>query len=164
MKHTKNILKSLLIMVMALLLLAVSCKKDEGGSKPTDPTPITLGVDELNDIVMKFVKSQTSWKVDADASTAFKPTSGNGSISVTVNKAFADIQKLKQALTTYSSGGITITATANSSSFGPSKVDESAAANFDITIDIGNNNFAEEVKNAYAVKDKTAKLILKIAP
>ena len=91
MKHTKNILKSLLIMVMALLLLAVSCKKDEGGSKPTDPTPITLGMDELNDIVMKFVKSQTSWKVDADASTAFKPTSGNGSISVTVNKAFADI-------------------------------------------------------------------------
>ena len=43
-------------------------------------------------------------------------------------------------------------------------MDESAAANFDITIDIGNNNFAEEVKNAYAVKDKTAKLILKIAP
>ncbi|TXJ30133.1 hypothetical protein EPJ69_11230 [Brachyspira aalborgi] len=39
MKHTKNILKSLLITVMALSLLAVSCKKDEGGSKPTDPTP-----------------------------------------------------------------------------------------------------------------------------
>ena len=37
MKHTKNILKSLLITVMALSLLAVSCKKDEGGSKPTDP-------------------------------------------------------------------------------------------------------------------------------
>ena len=42
MKHTKNILKSLLITVMALSLLAVSCKKDEGGSKPTDPTPITI--------------------------------------------------------------------------------------------------------------------------
>ena len=39
MKHTKNILKSLLVAVMALSLLAVSCKKDEGGSKPTDPTP-----------------------------------------------------------------------------------------------------------------------------
>ena len=37
MKHTKNILKSLLITVMALSLLAVSCKKDEGGSKPTNP-------------------------------------------------------------------------------------------------------------------------------
>ena len=37
MKHTKNILKSLLITVMALSLLAVSCKKDEGGSKPTEP-------------------------------------------------------------------------------------------------------------------------------
>ena len=37
MKHTKNILKSLLITVMALSLLAVSCSKDE--SKPTNPTP-----------------------------------------------------------------------------------------------------------------------------
>ena len=43
MKHTKNILKSLLITVMALSLLAVSCSKDEGGSKPTDPI-VTIGV------------------------------------------------------------------------------------------------------------------------
>ncbi|WP_158634368.1 hypothetical protein [Brachyspira aalborgi] len=42
MKHTKNILKSLLIMVMALSLLSVSCSKDEG-SKPTAPsTPIKI--------------------------------------------------------------------------------------------------------------------------
>ena len=40
MKHTKNILKSLLITVMALSLLAVSCSKDE--SKPTSPEPINL--------------------------------------------------------------------------------------------------------------------------
>ena len=56
MKHTKNILKSLLITVMALSLLAVSCKKDEGGSKPTDPTPITITASDLtrvlNDIVI----------------------------------------------------------------------------------------------------------------
>ena len=44
MKHTKNILKSLLITVMALSLLAVSCSKDEGGSKPTSPTPTKLKV------------------------------------------------------------------------------------------------------------------------
>ena len=38
MKHTKNILKSLLITVMALSLLAVSCKKDEGEANlPTQP-------------------------------------------------------------------------------------------------------------------------------
>ena len=40
MKHTKNILKSLLITVMALSLLAVSCSKDE--SKPTSPATINL--------------------------------------------------------------------------------------------------------------------------
>ena len=40
MKHTKNILKSLLITVMALSLLAVSCSKDE--SKPTNPASKTI--------------------------------------------------------------------------------------------------------------------------
>ena len=44
MKHTKNILKSLLMTVTALSLLAVSCSKDEGGSKPTSPTPTKLEV------------------------------------------------------------------------------------------------------------------------
>ena len=48
MKHTKNILKSLLIMVMALSLLAVSCSKDEGGSKPTSPTSITITATDIN--------------------------------------------------------------------------------------------------------------------
>ena len=48
MKHTKNILKSLLITVMALSLLAVSCKKDEGGSKPTAPTSITITATDIN--------------------------------------------------------------------------------------------------------------------
>ena len=48
MKHTKNILKSLLITVMALSLLSVSCSKDEGGSKPTAPsTPITITADSI---------------------------------------------------------------------------------------------------------------------
>ena len=49
MKHTKNILKSLLITVMALSLLAVSCSKDEGGTKnPVKPTPITITADAIN--------------------------------------------------------------------------------------------------------------------
>ena len=48
MKHTKNILKSLLITVMALSLLAVSCSKDEGGSKPTNPTSITITATDIN--------------------------------------------------------------------------------------------------------------------
>ena len=44
MKHTKNILKSLLIMIVAISLFTVSCSKDEGGSKPTNPTPTKLEV------------------------------------------------------------------------------------------------------------------------
>ena len=48
MKHTKNILKSLLITVMALSLLSVSCSKDEGGSKPTSPTSITITATDIN--------------------------------------------------------------------------------------------------------------------
>ncbi len=48
MKHTKNILKSLLITVIALSLLAVSCSKDEGGSKnPTNPTTTTITAEQL---------------------------------------------------------------------------------------------------------------------
>ena len=37
-------------------------------------------------------------------------------------------------------------------------------AKFDITIDIGNNNFAEDVKTKYTVSGKTAKLTLTITP
>ena len=37
-------------------------------------------------------------------------------------------------------------------------------AKFDITINIGNNNFAENVKNKYTVDGKTAKLTLTIIP
>ena len=55
MKHTKNILKSLLITVMALSLLAVSCKKDEGGSKPTDPTPTTITASDLTRVLNNIV-------------------------------------------------------------------------------------------------------------
>ena len=42
MKHTKNILKSLLIMVMALLLLLSSCTKDKNPTNPNNP-PVTGG-------------------------------------------------------------------------------------------------------------------------
>ncbi len=42
MKHTKNILKSLLITVMALLLLLSSCTKDKNPTNPNNP-PVTGG-------------------------------------------------------------------------------------------------------------------------
>ena len=163
MKHTKNILKSLLITVMALSLLAVSCKKDEGGSKPTDPTTITLGLDELNAIVSGFVATQTAWEVDS--ATAFNPAAGAGSMSVNVTTAFASVDDLKKALTTLSSEGITISATANST-FGPTDVNNNTAAKFDITINIGNNNFASGLADSkeYTISGKEAKLTLTITP
>ena len=55
MKHTKNILKSLLITVMALSL-AVSCSKDEGGTKnPVNPAPITIKASDLTQVLNGIV-------------------------------------------------------------------------------------------------------------
>ncbi|WP_158639802.1 hypothetical protein [Brachyspira aalborgi] len=42
MKHTKNILKSLLVAVMALSLLLSSCTKDKNPTNPNNP-PVTGG-------------------------------------------------------------------------------------------------------------------------
>ena len=83
MKHTKNILKSLLIMVMALSLLAVSCKKDEGGSKPTNPASKTVtGAD-----ITAFIK-----KIDGAALMFSKMTDPKaGAATLTAeDKSYAD--------------------------------------------------------------------------
>ena len=87
MKHTKNILKSLLITVMALSLLAVSCKKDEGGSKPTDPTPTTISEQNIVETLQGFgtvatgagsVNFQTGvTKIGTDASIALQVDKGS---------------------------------------------------------------------------------------
>ena len=42
MKHTKKIIKSLLVAVMALSLLLSSCTKDENPTNPNNP-PVTGG-------------------------------------------------------------------------------------------------------------------------
>ena len=157
MKHTKNILKSLLITVMALSLLAVSCSKDEGGSKPTDPI-VTIGVAQLNSIVTGLVQLQTKWTVEKQAITGFAPQNGAGSISVTVTTAF-DVAGLKAALSSTSSVTVAL-----SKDYNPNEVNNQTPAKFDITIDIGNNNFAEDVKTKYTVSGKTAKLTLTITP
>ena len=158
MKHTKNILKSLLIMIVAISLFTVSCSKDEGGSKPTDPI-VTLRVADLNNIVTSLVKLQQNWEVQTPED--FSPSRvGEGSISVTVATAFTDISALKSAL---SSPNPSVTVEPNNT-FGPSDLNNSAGAKFDITINIGNNNFAEDVKTKYTVSGKTAKLTLTITP
>ena len=74
MKHTKNILKSLLITVMALSLLAVSCSKDEGGSKPTSPTPtkLEIAVEAVKAVAIGAEEAAT--QVKTDGADATEPT------------------------------------------------------------------------------------------
>ena len=75
MKHTKNILKSLLITVMALSLLAVSCKKDEGGSKPTAPTTTKITASDLTQVLNAIdIKDTISF-------TGVSPVSGKASVT-----------------------------------------------------------------------------------
>ena len=99
MKHTKNILKSLLITVMALSLLAVSCKKDEGGSKPTDPiTPKdskTLLTEKLKSLgQLKGTEQADKDTVMVDFSKMTEPASGKA----TIEGANKNYNKVKAAL------------------------------------------------------------------
>ena len=91
MKHTKNILKSLLIMVMALSLLAVSCSKDEGGSKPTNPTTVTISAADLTS-TLKGIEGTTK----VNFSTMSDPKDGEANID-SANAKFSDV---KNELTT----------------------------------------------------------------
>ena len=75
MKHTKNILKSLLITVMALSLLAVSCSKDEGGSKPTAPTTTKITASDLTQVLNAIVIPNTI------SFASVNPTSGTASVT-----------------------------------------------------------------------------------
>ena len=81
MKHTKNILKSLLMTVMALSLLAVSCSKDE--SKPTNPASKTVTGTEIT----AFIKN-----IDMTALMFSKMTDpNNGKATLTAEKnTYAD--------------------------------------------------------------------------
>ena len=94
MKHTKNILKSLLITVMALSLLAVSCKKDEGGSKPTDPQTVVV---DAATITTKLLSIFTSTVDTANSNlfeldSAVKPQKGNVTVKAVASKTITDIK------------------------------------------------------------------------
>ena len=99
MKHTKNILKSLLITVMALSLLAVSCKKDEGGSKPTNPITTkdskTLLTEKLKSLgQLKGTEQADKDTVMVDFSKMTEPASGKA----TIEGANKNYNKVKAAL------------------------------------------------------------------
>ena len=93
MKHTKNILKSLLITVMALSLLAVSCKKDEGGSKPTDPT-VTISAANLLDSIKQIKAYKDTTLLVSFSKVDFSATAGESTEVTTESgqSTFTEIQ------------------------------------------------------------------------
>ena len=161
MKHTKNILKSLLITVMALSLLAVSCSKDEGGSKPTNPTSVTIDAATLTAAIQEAGKSAKLTGVTIDFS-ALAPVSGDAKADAKVS-AEVTLTTLKTELEkafTFSSGGATATATATV----PAKNDVKDTATVKVGINAGNNTFADDVKTVYTVAEKVATVTITITP
>ena len=167
MKHTKNILKSLLITVMALSLLAVSCKKDEGGSKPTDPTPKNSAT-LLTEILRRLgpLGSDTS-NPDVDFSKMTDPTNGEATISEanktynTVKTALANVLKTE----TFQNEKIGLNAVPTI----PTQPSGAAALSVELTFKANANYTFDDsiIKGSAYTYDKnagTAKLTLKITP
>ena len=161
MKHTKNILKSLLITVMALSLLAVSCSKDEGGTKnPVNPdTPITITAQNITDIIKKTTITTEGVSINF---SSFNPQSGTASLDATITKAvtLATLKNdLESALSTPAGSIVTSTATATVPS------DNSAGVvTIGVKIDAGKNTFADDVETAYTVVGKVATVNITITP
>ena len=163
MKHTKNILKSLLIMVMALSLLAVSCSKDEGGSKPTSPTSITINAATINSVLSGKAAQSTFSGVVLDFKN-FTPTSGKATVNASINEEVT-LNTLKTELTssfTFNYNGATVKAEADTTFPTDNTRKDNAIVN--ITIDAGNNTFADDVSKSYTVKGKTATVAITITP
>ena len=162
MKHTKNILKSLLITVMALSLLAVSCKKDEGGSKPTDPTPITITADSITKGFTALGKVLAIDVVKFDFST-FKASKTAVEITATETTAQADKAKITEGLQ-----ALKITVEGATVKLSAPQVPE-VTANTEITMDVtitpnGSNKFADDVSTTYKVENKSVVVSLKLLP
>ena len=169
MKHTKNILKSLLITVMALSLLAVSCKKDEGGSKPTDPTPkdsATL----LTEMLKRLgpLGSDTS-NPDVDFSKMTEPANGKATISG-ANKTYANVKAALAGVLTvgnFKGEQIGLTAAPTISDTKPNPVTDPLSVELTFKANEGytfDDSITEGTKYKYTASDKTAKLTLKITP
>ena len=149
MKHTKNILKFLLITVMALSLLAVSCKKDEGGSKPTDPTPITITADNITKGFTALGKTKDIGGVVFDFST-FAASKSAITLTAASGKASTD-DALKTALGNL---GISIAGATVKSEVTSGKVDITGQADITVKVTItpsANNTLDAKVKDSYTV-------------
>ena len=100
MKHTKNILKSLLITVMALSLLAVSCKKDGGGTKtPTTPTIQKITDANLTETLKALGELGDTSKIAINFGLMTDPANGTASITKASTED-KSLQKVKQTITT----------------------------------------------------------------
>ena len=163
MKHTKNILKSLLIMVMALSLLAVSCSKDEGGSKnPTNPTPITINAATLTAAIQAAGKAATITGATINFDALKIADGGSADLEATLSDVItlANLKKELESGLSFSSAVATATATAEVPSANTGK----EAVTVTIKINAGNNTFADDVKTAYKVVDKVATVNITITP
>ena len=153
MKHTKNILKSLLITVMALSLLAVSCKKDEGGSKPTDPTPITITAAMMTAELQKI-------KVDQVIDFTGKTPAGG---SVDINALTDSYGKIKLVFEQLAMPGVTLTTTipAKPSNSEVLSVVIKIVANYGFVLDTA---MKDNAVYQYDEAKKEASLTIKVTP
>ena len=169
MKHTKNILKSLLIMIVAISLFTVSCSKDEGGSKPTNPTSITIDAATLDGAIKLAATTKLAAneelknKVTFDFSS-FTSANGKGNASATVDAA-VEGNVLKTALEKafkLDTGDYSSTADAGTIQ----NTDKKADLTITITLN-GNNTFASDVTPKYekvAGNSKSVKTVITITP
>ena len=178
MKHTKNILKSLLITVMALSLLAVSCKKDEGGSKPTDPiTPKnskTLLTEMLKRLGELREKPEDGGAVILNLSN-ITPKKGEATIERadnTKNSATSEYKVVEVLQNTFTKASfqseqiglnadLTVPKKPSSGNNTPLSVDITFIANKGYTFD---DSITKGSAYTYDEGQATAKLTLKIAP
>ena len=172
MKHTKNILKSLLITVMALSLLAVSCKKDEGGSKPTDPTPNPTPTPSTTKIegitIADAIKSLGTDVEVATAKVNFQSvTEIKATIDLTATKGtaatVADTFKtsMKSELEKIKVDGATVTV---GEAAGTGAKDNKDAITFEVTIKANDSYELDSTIAGYQSSDKSVKFTVSFTP
>ena len=164
MKHTKNILKSLLIMVMALSLLSVSCSKDEG--KPTSPQTVVVDAETI----IGILSAMFSMTVDDSQTALFASntiTPANGKANIDTAKGKKIETHIKAKLTTSIE---TITSSYASVVTLTSNVDTLSTSSKDLTLTMkpanANVKFASDVtdksKYDYDASTGEAKLVVTI--
>ena len=165
MKHTKNILKSLLITVMAFSLLAVSCKKDEGGTKnPVNPdAPITITADS---ITKGFTALGNALAIDVVKFNFSTFTASQTAVEITATETTDKANKAKITEGLQQALKITVEgATVKLSAPQVPEVNTDTAITMDVTITPnGSNKFADDVSTKYKVESTSVVVSLKLLP